>query len=625
MLRPRTKLLAAAATVLALALPALAQDRPASILPPGFGETPPPPPAAQNNNAPPRAPGATTAPAGSSPPASPSPDPAAATALADRPAATIGGGGEDQIAVSDSLTSADVAAADQAEPPELPDAARRNPALVGRLDPVAIGLGNDPFGAASGPFLEAVMRRTEGTLPSRWLHIALRNALLARAPSPFGVDPADWVGERSWLLLRMGEADAARMLVAGVDVGDFTPKLRQVAVQSALAGADPAALCPLRNDMDEIEPRIAPLVDAICSSLSGNPESAAADIDQSRRRGGLSGIDVSLADKVVGAGANTARAVTIEWDGVEQLNAWRFGLASATGLMPPERLFENASLQMRAWQGRAPMLSAEQRLSAMRSGAGLGTFSGQSLIDLYSAIYDRADPDELTQSDAWQLRLAFAGKDQDTRLAAMRRLWDKAKGPLEREATRAMLGVAASRIEPDASLDKDAPELIASMLAVGLDREAARWGTVLGKLSDSSADRCWAMLALAAPTTLGLDLSASRINKFIDRNGDDEGRRGDLLVAGLAGLGRIDAATATKLSDRYGYGLGRTDQWSHLIDGAAKRGQGGTATVLAGLAFKAGSWRGIPARFLLHSVKALNETGQGFNARMIAAEALSRS
>ena len=536
-----------------------------------------------------------------------------------------GGAGEAQIAESDSLTSADVVAADVVEPEEVPNRARRDPALVGRLDPAAIGLGSDPFGAASGPFLEAAMRRTEGTLPSRWLHLALRNALFARAPTPFGLDPADWVAERGWLLLRMGEADAARMLVAGVDVGDFTPKLRQVAVQSALASADPSALCPLRGDMQEIEPRISPLVDAICSSLSGNAETAAADINQSRQRGRLGGIDVSLADKVVGAGANTARAVTIEWDGVEQLNAWRFGLASATGLVPPERLFGAASLQMRSWQGRAPMLSAEQRLAAMRTGAGLGTFSGQSLIDLYAAIYDRTDPEDLTQSDAWQLRVAFIGKDQDTRLAAMRRLWDKAKGPLEREASRAMLGIAASRIEPDAALDKDAPELIASMLAVGLDADAARWIPVLGKLSDASADRCWAMLALGAPDTLGLDLSASRITKFIDRNSDDEGRRGALLVAGLAGLGRINGATVIKLSDRYGYGLGRSDQWTRLIDGAAKRGQGGTATVLAGLAFKAGSWRGIPARFLLHSINALNDTGQGFNARMIAAEALSRS
>ena len=83
--------------------------------------------------------------------------------------------------------------------------------------------------------------------------------------------------------------------------------------------------------------------------------------------------------------------------------------------------------------------------------------------------------------------------------------------------------------------------------------------------------------------------------------------------------------SALRLSSRYGFGFERRSEWSDLIDGAAKRGQGGTATILAGLAFQSTQWTGIPARFLLHSVNALAETGQGFNARMIAAEALSRS
>ena len=611
MMRPRARLFAAAAVV-ALALPALAQDRPTSILPPGFGDPAPP----RINAAP--APSA----AGAQPSATHAPS---SSASPDSGATVASGAGEDQIATSDSLTIADEAAADVPEPQEVPDAARRDASLVGRLDPVAIGLGAEPWGAAHGLFLEQAMRRTEGALPSRWLHIALRNALLARAPTPFGLDPADWVAERSWLLLRMGEADASRMLVAGVDVTDFTPKLTQVAVQSALANADAAGLCPLRDGVGDVEPRVAPLIDAMCSSLSGNPEAAAADIDQSRRRGRVGGIDVSLADKLVGAGADTARAVTIEWDPVDNLNLWRFGLATASGIMPPDRLMSSAAVQLRAWAARAPMLSVEQRLPAARIAAGLGVFSGRSLVDLYSGIYDRTDPDELTQSDAWQLRLAFAGKDQDARLAAMRRLWDKAKGPLEIEATRAMLGLAASRVEPDDSLAADAPDIIASLLAAGLDEAAARWAPVVAGMSSGLGDRCWAMLALAAPSTRGIDVSFSRIDKFIDRDTSNEHRRGALLVAGLAGLGRIDRASALRLSSRYGFGFERRSEWSNMIDGAARRGQGGTVTILAGLAFQSPQWTGIPARFLLHSVSALNDTGQRFNARMIAAEALSRS
>ncbi len=79
------------------------------------------------------------------------------------------------------------------------------------------------------------MRRMDTPLASRWAHIGLRNALLAKAASPSDVHPADWAAERAWLLLRMGEADAARLLIASVDSDRFTPKMRQVALQSALA------------------------------------------------------------------------------------------------------------------------------------------------------------------------------------------------------------------------------------------------------------------------------------------------------------------------------------------------------------------------------------------------------
>ena len=54
--------------------------------------------------------------------------------------------------------------------------------------------------------------------------------------------------------------------------------------------------------------------------------------------------------------------------------------------------------------------------------AGLGVFSSQTMVDLYSAIYDSTDPGDLADTDAWQLRQAFVGKDRDARLAAIRKL-----------------------------------------------------------------------------------------------------------------------------------------------------------------------------------------------------------
>ncbi len=510
-------------------------------------------------------------------------------------------------------------------PVEIPDHARRNPWVVGRLDPIQLGLGPSPWGGASGAFLSSLMRRTDAPIASRWAHMTLRNALLAQTSAPRNVNPVDWVAERAWLLLRMGEADAARMLVSGVDVDDFTPKMFQVAVQSSLANADPSGLCPLKDGIRDVEKAIFPLVDAMCASLSGEPESAAAQIDSARRRGRIGGIDLALAQKVVGAGSDTGRAVTIEWEPVDRLSSWRYGLATATGMSLPDRLIGSAALQLRAWQARAPLLSPQQRLNSARLATGLGVFSSQSLIDLYSLIYDSTDPDQLAQTDAWQIRRAFVGRDRDDRMAALRRLWEIGNGPLDREASRALAARASTRITPDAALEKDAPELIASMLAAGYDREAARWIPAVRRMDEQFGDRAWAMLALGAPQATGLDLSFGRVNSFISRDQSRGKKRSALLVAGLAGLGRIDGRSADRLNRRHGLGVGHRTRWTRLIDGSAKLGQPGSVLILAGAGFQAAGFEQLPSAHLYHSVAALNRTGQGFAARMIAAEALART
>jgi len=496
---------------------------------------------------------------------------------------------------------------------------------VGRLDPADIGLGRVPWGGANGTFLSSLMRRMQTPLASRWAHIALRDALLSKARAPRNVNPVDWVAERAWLLLRLGEADAARMLVAGVDTNRFTPKMVQVAVQSALATADPPGLCPVENQIRSVEPNIRELVTAMCSSLSGEPETAAAQIDDARRFGRIGGIDLALAEKVVGAGANTGRAVTIEWEPVEQLTAWRFGLATATGMAVPDKLLRAGSPQLRAFQARAPLLSADQRLDSARVAAGLGVFSAQSLVDLYSTIYESTDPSDLPGTDAWRLREAFVGKDRDARLAAIRQLLGNDKDPITREASRALVARAATLIDPDPKLEADAPELISAMLSAGYDAAAARWIPAVRGMKNEPADRVWAMLALSSANPRGLDLSYSRITAFIGRDKSPGKVRSALLVAGLGGLGRINAGSVDSLNRRYGLALGHRTTWTRLIDRAAALGQPGTVLALSGTGLQTPLWSNVPGSHLYHVLAALKRTGQDFTARMIAAEALSRT
>ena len=533
---------------------------------------------------------------------------------------TAAEGGADETAVEE-VSSANLVQLTPAV--EYPGWARRDPWTVGAIRPSDAGLGDDAWGTTSGTFLSTLMRRMDTPLASRWLHIALRDALLAKLHAPADVHPVDWTAERAWLLLRLGEADAARLLVAGVNTDRFTPKMVQVAVQSALANADAPALCPLEDGIRKYDANVLALVRAMCASLAGEPDNASAMIDQARRYGRIGGVDLALAEKVVGAGGNGGRSATIEWDPVDSLTAWRFGLATGTGMVIPDRLINGSPAQLRAFQARAPLLTPQQRLPSAQIAAGLGVFSSQTMVDLYSAIYDTTDPNDLSGSDAWQLRQAFVGKDRDTKLDAIRKLLGTGKDSLTREAARALVARAATLVEPDAKLAKDAPELISAMLAGGYDQAAARWIGAVGRMDDADNDRCWAMLALAAPDIA--DVGTSRITSFIRRDNSRNHVRSALLVAGLAGLGRISADTANSLNRKYDLGLGHVTSWTKAIDAAAARGDGGTVLVLAGSGFQTPYFDRVPSSHMYHAIAALNRTGLGFDARMIAAEALSRT
>jgi len=345
--RDRAKLALSILLAASVAGAAMAQSQPELILPPGFGDpvapAPPPP---------------TT-------PASPTPAPDASPDAPRRAPSPDLSRLEDIIA-SEGLDSA-AEPVEVVPPIEYPDARRRDPALAGVIWPEAIGYAGPAWGSASGKFLSVLLRRTDGPLASRWAQIGLRNMLIARTAAPGGVNPADWVAERAWLLLKLGEADAARLLVASIDSDTFTPKMIQVAAQVALANSDPSGLCAIETELAKVEPKMAPLVTAMCASLAGESERAAADIEQARRRGRAEAIDLTLADKVVGAGAESARAVTVEWEPVTLLTSWRYGLSTATAMMPPERLITAADPQVRGWLARAPMFAAPDA-----RGSGLG-------------------------------------------------------------------------------------------------------------------------------------------------------------------------------------------------------------------------------------------------------------
>ncbi len=585
-----------AGAALLVALPALGQNRaaPESLLPPGFGDPETLPPPEEKAPVQPR-----------TPPTAPS-----ATPGDSDPAGNLLGDVEeielDQTALPRPTNYFTI-----------PQGSARPTELVGPLEPGNFGLGPDAFGRGNGPLWAALMRRLDAPLPSRWTSILLRRALLSRVAAPAGVEPVDWAAERAALLLQMGEADAARMLVQAVDVEYYTPRMVEVAAQTALATADPAALCPL----------VAParawssdpvwiLADGMCAALEGEAARASALIDQARNEAGTS-VDLLLAEKVVGAGAETRRAVNIEWQGVDEVDPWRFGLAAAAGVPIPERLMSRAEPRIHAWLARAPMLPLGDRLAAASVAASLGVFSSHSLVELHSLVLDQTDPAEAAGTVGARLRTAWIARGAGERVEALRSLWRQSEAPDQRYAGYVLTAGAAGRIPPSDAFAADAGNLIAAMLSAGMDGQAERWAPVVEQAGES--DRAWALLAVGAPRpAVGLD--AGRIEAF--RAADDSaGRmRSQLLVAALAGLGRIGPDVAAQSGLRLGDG----DAWTAAIDQAARDRAPGAVALLAGVGMQAGDWSGVPPQYLFRIVRALRAVGLDYEARMIAAEALAR-
>jgi len=592
-------LLLGGAAAVAFALPAAGQrdQAPESILPPGFGDQAAPPPApkaeppAEDNGAAPAAPPEERA----------------------QPAAPAGPQESGVVAVESAEALPTEALVEAPPAIEIPDAARRPTDVVGPLQPGNWGLGYGEYGGANGVFLASLMRRLDAPLPSRWASILLRRSLLSQIPAPAGVNEVDWVAERAWLLLRMGEADAARMLVQAIDVDRYTPRMFTVAVQVALATADPAALCPLvaPGRLVSDEP-VWPLADAMCAALQGDSARASQLIDQARSKSGAGGIDLLLAEKVIGAGLNTRRAVTVQWDGVDSVNSWRFGLAAATGIKIPDALMNGAGPQVWAWEARAPMVPLDARTDAAQTAASLGVFSHASLVEIYSLLADQTDPADLDETMGGRLRRAYSGSVDD-RMKAMTGLWDDKDPAGGRYARLILTATAAARIAPSADRSERAGDLVASMISAGLDSPAAAWGGVVGAMGDDG-DRAWSILAVGAPAG-AVDTATRRVQGFVDRSG---GQRGRLLVAALAGLGRLADPAAMGVDP-----LPRS-RWSHMIQAAARSNQPGTVALLAATGMQTADWRGVPPEHLYQIVAALRRVGLEYEARMIAAEAMSR-
>jgi len=601
---------------------ALAQNAPESLLPPGFDNAAPaaPPP----SSAPPE-----PAPAASARPAQPS---------ASRPVVQSTAPGPD----SPGSTSAEVQALDLAKLPSLeelegmtpeefeevlglkpnfdiPPAARRSARQVGIIGADEGGFGPEALELARSSLVSKALKGNRGKLISRWGHILLRRALASRLDTPDGLNASDFAAQRAALLLRMGETDAARQLVQDVDTGNYTSQLTDAAFNAYVATGDFTGICPIviSRGSDRKDPKWE-TTSAICAAFRGDSRAALRRMDRSLSRGKMSRIDVLLAQKYAGAAGRVRRAVTIEWDKVDSISPWRYGLATAVGLQPPERLMRGTAGRYASRAALAPMLGLEARAQAADLAGGRGVLSSAAMVDLYGQIFADEDTEGEWSSRAETLRDAYTGRDPAARLVAMQVLWNSAGGPAQRYSRQVLTAYAAARLPVAADLRDSAPDLIASMLTAGLDRNALRWADQV-----ESGSQAWALLVLADPGRSN-PVDEGALDSYFDDDQSIESRRSAFLLAGLAGLGRIEDGMSDEFSSRLEIDLKQPTRWTRLIDEAATRENKVLVAMLAGLGMQGTGWDKMTPRYLYNIVSALRRSGLEAEARMIAAEAVAR-
>lgn len=603
---------------------AIAQETPESLLPPGF-DNPAPTPAPSPAPLPTAAP-APAAPAGPAP-AAPLPADGAPTGPVTLP--PVEELSDEELRNLPSLEELEALSTDELDELfglkpkyDIPPAARRSLAKVGVISREEGGFPAASLSKQPASLVRAILQGAKTPLVSRWGHILMRRALASRLGAPDGMQPVEFVSLRVRALNAMGEYSVARALVQDVDSNNWSRGLANAALTAFIAEADPLGVCPyLRFEgVPEAQGERAAqwtMVSAICDAYGGEGARATSQLDRALNDEIAPAIDVLLARRFAGAAGRGRRAVSIEWDGVESLNTWRFSLANAVGEAVPSALLNDIDPRLARAGALAPMVPLAQRATYAERAGAEGIFSAHALVGLYSQIYIDEAIGGVQGERARNLRTAYVSPDPADRIAAMETLWNGAQGTNGHWA-QVLTAYAAARVPPSAQNAGSAGGLIASMLAAGLDRDAMSWKPVLEEGSMG-----WALLSLADPR--GGTASLAGLDTFADNDDSAESRKSRFLIAGLAGLGRIGAVDRGAFEDRLSLGLAKQTRWTRVIARAAEVDNPALVALLVGLGMQGNDWSQMTPLHLYHITAALAKVGLEAEARMIAAEAVARA
>lgn len=498
---------------------------------------------------------------------------------------------------------------------DVPPAARRAMARIGVVSSAEGGFPSQSLAGQPAGLVRSALEGLRAPMVSRWGHILMRRALASRMDAPDGMSPVEFAALRASALNTIGEPAIARALVQDVDSDNYEAALADAAFDAYLATGDILGMCPvarlkgdLRDDGDWI------LLQAICSAYLGEVRYAERRLDRALGTGEAPAIDVRLAQRFAGAAGDGGRAVTIEWDDVDELTPWRFALARALGAELPASLREGAGTRYAISDALIPAVALPERVASAPVAGRRGVMSSAAMVDLYSQLYASDVVTGEDKAPGRTLREAYVAGTPQARLDAMRALWDDD----EPYGGMVLTAYAAARLPVSEDMEDDAADILASMLAAGLDRNAQRWSTVIEPGSPA-----WGLLVFAQWAQAG-PVDREDVDSYIDDDGSADMRKSAFLVAALAGLDKLEADAVSDFSGRLDMNLNRASPWSQRIDQAARTGNPALVALLAGVGMQGNSWDAMTPRHLFHIVRALNQVGLNAEARMIAAEAVAR-
>ena len=210
--------------------------------------------------------------------------------------------------------------------------------VVGQLNPAELGLGADPWGAASGAFLS-----TPDAADGHAARLALGAYRAPRRAARQGARAAQRQSRRLGRRARLAAASHGRS-GRGADAGrrgrhrpvhaeDGPGRGAERAREWRSAGAVPDSRTASANTI-----RISARWCRRCARRLPASRTRRPRRSTMRAAAAASAGSTWRLPRRWSARRGTGRAATIEWEPVDSLTAWRFGLATATGMVPPDRL-----------------------------------------------------------------------------------------------------------------------------------------------------------------------------------------------------------------------------------------------------------------------------------------------